>query len=270
MLHCKNNGGLRVRGIFHDIFQDGPRDPIAAARRAMRPPMRARFYKSVEVGEGAEGHEVRLDGRPVRTPARHALAAPVRGIADAVAAEWQAQRDTIDPSAMPLTRLANAIIDRVASALQPVREEIERYLGSDLICYRADNPSGLVERQTALWDPVLDWAAQALGARFVLSASVVHVPQPAAAVAAAAAAIPPNDQVWRLGALNVATTLTGSALIALAVAAGRLSVELAWAAAHVDEDWNMSFWGRDELALERRAFHFGEMQAAAKVLELTR
>ena len=130
--------------------------------------------------------------------------------------------------------------------------------------YRAEGPQGLVERQAQAWDPVLVWARDRLGARFVLAAGMTFVTQPEAALAAARAAIP--SDIWRLGAVHAITTLTGSALIALAVLDGRLDAEAAWKAAHVDEDWNMEFWGRDELALERRAFRFAEMQAACLVL----
>jgi chaperone required for assembly of F1-ATPase len=263
-----------MRDIFEDLFAQEPPDPITAARRGMRPSLRARFYQNVQVAEGSDGFPVLLDGKPVRTPARRTLAAPVRALADAIANEWQAQRERIDPAAMPLTRLANAIIDQVAAVPRPVRAEIEQYLGSDLLCYRAAGPEGLLARQAERWDPVLAWARETFGARFALAAGVVHVPQPPDAVAAAAAALPSADgsayDIWRLGALSVVTTLTGSALLALALAGGRLDAEAAWAAAHVDEDWNMEFWGRDELALKRRAFHFAELQAAATVLALTR
>jgi len=160
----------------------------------------------------------------------------------------------------------NAIIDGVATAPAPVADEVAKYLGSDLLCYRADTPAGLVARQAQHWDPILDWAREALGARFVLAEGVMFAAQPDHAIAAASAAIPSDP--WRLGAVNVITTLTGSALIALALAQGRLSVDDAWAAAHVDEDWNMSQWGRDELALDRRATRFAEMQAAGTVLQL--
>jgi|SRR5262245_26333079 len=263
-----------MRDIFEDIFAEGPPDPMGAARRAMRLPLRQRFYGSVGVGEGGDSFAVLLDGKPVRTPARRPLAAPMRALAEALAAEWEAQRITIDPAAMPLTRLANVIIDRVGETVAPVRAEIERYLACDLLFYRATGPDGLLARQAAHWDPVLDWAVATFGARFVPSAGVTHVVQPAAAVAAAAVAIPKAAstprQLWRLGALNVMTTLTGSALLALALAAGRLDAESAWTAAHVDEDWNMEMWGRDLLALERRAFHFTEFKAAAMVLDVLR
>jgi chaperone required for assembly of F1-ATPase len=263
-----------MRDIFDDIFATEPVDPMVSARRGLRPGLRKRFYQAVGVGEDAGSFAVLLDGRPVRTPARRLLAAPVPKIAHALAAEWDAQRETIDPAAMPLTRLANALIDRVADAPELVRGEIERYLGSDLLFYRASEPATLAARQAATWDPLLAWADASFGARFILAEGVVHVAQSAAAVAAAAAAIPraaggPRD-IWRLGALNVVTTLTGSAILALALDAGRLSPEQAWAAAHVDEDWNMEFWGRDAVALERRAFHFAEMQAAATVLRALR
>jgi chaperone required for assembly of F1-ATPase len=169
---------------------------------------------------------------------------------------------------MPLTRLANAIIDGVAKKPGPAAAEIEKYLGSDLLFYRAEEPEGLVAHQAQHWDPVLQWARDELGARFVLAQGVTFVDQPREAVAAAAKAVPADP--WRLGAVGSATALTGSALLALALAHGRLGVEDAWTAAHVDEDWNMTKWGRDEQALERRAFRFTEMSAAAQVLSALR
>src|SRR6185503_1571122 len=171
------------------------------------------------------------------------LAAPVRGLAAAIAAEWQAQQDSVDPAAMPLTRLANTIIDGVAPAPGPVAAEIAKYLGSDLLFYRAEGPEGLLALQAQHWDPVIGWAAETLGARFVLAQGVVFAAQPDGALAAARAAIP--SDAWRVGALSSITTLTGSALLALALNAKRLTVDEAWTAAHVDEDWNMSTWGRD-------------------------
>jgi len=212
----------------------------------------------------ADGYAVRLDDKPVHTPARRALAAPTLALAEAIAAEWQAQRDVIDPAKMPLTRLANAIIDGVADAPLPVAEEIGKYLASDLLFYRATSPQGLVERQARHWDPILDWARQVLGADFILGEGVVYVAQPEAALAAARAAIP--EEPWRLGAVHSITTLSGSALIALAMARGALTPDAAWQAAHVDEDWNMAQWGRDDMAMARLEFRFAEFQAAATVL----
>jgi chaperone required for assembly of F1-ATPase len=251
-----------MRDLFEDLFAPAP-DPVAAARRSVRPVLRKRFYDKVAIAD-ASPHAILLDDKPVRTPARRPLAAPSRVLAQAIAAEWQAQQEWINPGKMPLTRLANSIIDAVAAAPEPVAAEVSKYLATDLLCYRAGEPSGLVERQARHWDPVLDWARDTLGAQFTLAQGVIHVAQPEAALAAACAAIPCDP--WRLGAVHVVTTLTGSALLALALANGRLSSEQAWLAAHVDEDWNMELWGRDELALERRAFRFVELQAAAKVL----
>ncbi len=166
---------------------------------------------------------------------------------------------------MPLTRLANVIIDGVSDRPGPVAAEIQKYLATDLVCYRAAAPPGLVDRQARHWDPIVAWTHDALGAHLRVGEGVVHVVQPEAALAAAGAAIP--DDPWRLGAVHTVTTLTGSALIALALLRARLTAEEAWQAAHVDEDWNMAQWGRDEVALARRAFHFTELQAAATVLQ---
>ena len=250
---------------MRDTFENSsPQNPVEAVRRATRPILRRRFYDKAGTAAAAEGYAVRLDDRPVRTPARRILAAPTPALAQAIAAEWDAQRDIIDPARMPLTRLANAIIDGVADRPGPVAAEVQKYLATDLVCYRAGGPQGLVERQARDWDPIVAWARDALGAHLRLGEGVIHVVQPEAALAAARAAIP--DDPWRLGAVHAVTTLTGSALIALALLRARLTAEAAWQAAHVDEDWNMEQWGGDELALKRRAFHFTELQAAALVL----
>ena len=255
-----------MRDIFDDIFQNQPLDPTEAARRSMRPQFRRRFYQTVGLDKQPGGYAVLLDGRPVRTPARRALAAPVEPLAQALADEWSAQREVVDPATMPLTRLANSIIDGVADAVEAVQAEVAKFLASDLVCYRAGSPAGLVERQTQHWDPLVAWARDALGARLLLGEGVMFVQQPDDALAAAACAIPSDP--WRLGAVHAITTLTGSALIALAVAQGQLSTADAWVAAHVDEDWNMLQWGQDAQALERRAAREAEMQAAATVLAL--
>ena len=251
---------------FEDIFAASPLDPTEAARRAVRPLLKPRFYKSAGVADAPEGFAIVLDGRPVRTPARRTLAAPTRPLGEALAAEWDAQADVIDPAKMPLTRLANTIIDGVAAATREVSAEIEKYLGSDLVCYRAEGPDRLVVRQAHRWDPILAFARDELGARFAITYGVRFVTQSAEAIAAARRAIPVDP--WRLGAVHAVMTLTGSSLIALAFARDAVTLDEAWAAAHVDEDWNMELWGRDELALERRAARLAEMQAAGQVLAL--
>jgi chaperone required for assembly of F1-ATPase len=250
---------------MRDLFETPPLDdPVEAARRSTRANLRRRFYADATTVPVAEGYAVLLDDKPVRTPARRPLAAPTLALAQAIAGEWQAQEDVIDPAKMPLTRLSNAIIDGVAPTPQPIADEIAKYLASDLLFYRAGAPAGLVERQRQHWDPILAWARQALGADFKTGEGVIHVAEPEAALTAARAAIP--DDPWRLGAAHVVTTLTGSALIALALSRGALTADEAWQAAHVDEDWNMAQWGRDEIALQRRDFRHAEFQAAALVL----
>jgi len=254
-----------MRDIFTDIFENQPLDPRELARRGARPQLRKRFYQLAHVGEAEGGSfPLLLDGKPVKTPARRPLAAPTRALAEKIAEEWNAQAEVIDPARVPLTRLANAVIDAVADQPKAVAAEIANYLGSDLLCYRADMPEGLVERQARAWDPILAWARQALGARFVLARGVVHVAQPEPAIAAMRAIIP--SESWRLGAVSAITTVTGSAVLALALERGALDADTAWAAAHVDEDWQMSQWGRDDAALERRAYHYADFQAAATVL----
>ena len=252
---------------FDEIFVPSRLDPTEAARRAVRPTLKQRFYRSAGVAQVAEGFAVALDGRSVRTPARRALAAPTRALAEALAAEWEGQVGVIDPARMPLTRLANTIIDGVAAASRDIAADIEKYLGSDLVCYRAESPDRLVVRQAHRWDPILEFARGTLGARFEVTYGIRFVTQSPDAIAAARRAIPLDP--WRLGCVHAVMTLTGSALIALAFERGAVTLEDAWAAAHVDEDWNMELWGRDELALERRAARFAEMQAAATVLDLS-
>jgi len=253
-----------MRDLFTEIFENQPLDPTEAARKGVRPHLRKRFYKRAHAGEGGA---VLLDGKSVRTPARRVLAAPTQTLAEQLAAEWDAQTEVVDPARMPLTRLANATIDAVGDIPTQVVEEIARYLASDLLFYRAEAPSGLVERQSRAWDPVLAWAREDFGARFMLAQGVVHVTQPGDAVAAARAVIPMEP--WQLAATSLITTLTGSALLALALARGALDADAVWVAAHVDEDWQMSRWGRDELVLERRAHRRAEFDAAVTVLRLT-
>jgi chaperone required for assembly of F1-ATPase len=255
---------------MRDLFEPyESANPMAAARRGARPELRRRFYAKAAAAPTAEGQVVRrgvrLDDKPAHTPAHRVLAAPTLPLAQAIAAEWDAQGDVIDPATMPLTRLANAIIDGVTDAPGPVAAEIKKYLASDLLFYRAAAPAALCERQMRHWDPILVWACDALGAQFKTGEGIVHVAQPEAALEAAGAVIPTDP--WRLGALHAVTTLTGSALLALALLRNGLSAEAAWRAAHIDEDWNIEKWGSDETALERRASRLAEFEAAAAVMK---
>jgi chaperone required for assembly of F1-ATPase len=225
-----------------------------------------RFYKSVIVAEQGPGdYRIRLDGRPLRTPAKAELALPTAALAQAIAAEWEAQGEQIDPTSMPLTRLANSAIDGVKPRREQVRADIAKYAGSDLLCYRAEAPEALQRRQSEVWDPILRWADEALGAHFVTGMGLMPVAQSDAAKAAVARAVADYDG-FALAALHVMTTLMGSVLLALAHARGHLTAEQAWAAAHVDEDWQISKWGEDAEAKARRTRRWSEMQSASRLL----
>ncbi|WP_458760618.1 ATP12 family chaperone protein [Afipia sp. TerB] len=254
-----------MRELFDEVAGKSPLDPREASRKSSRTPLRQRFYKTTGVIEEDGGFTVALDGKPVRTPGKRPLAAPVRALAEAMAAEWDAQKDAIDPMTMPLTRIAHSVIDGVADNVPAVADDIAKYFGSDLLFYRAGFPDGLVARQGEHWDPVLRWAADDHGAHFILTEGVMHVQQPDAAIAAMRALLPAD--AWRIAALHVITTITGSALLAVALKEGVRTPEQAWAAAHVDEDWNADTWGADEEVTERRAARRRDFDAAAQVIK---
>lgn len=247
-----------------------PIDPIALSRQSQATPLRKRFYDVADVAPSENEFIVQLDGKPVLTPAKLRLALPTRAAAEAVAAEWQAQGETIDPTRLPLTRILNAALDGVAKTMDAAAEEIVKYAGSDLVCYRAEGPESLIRAQAEVWDPILAVIERETGARFLCAEGVMHVTQPEASLKAVRAMIDrlvgtgPGAPV-ALACLNVMTTLTGSALIALALASGAISLETAWAAAHVDEDFQMRLWGTDAEALTRRANRFVEMAAADRL-----
>ncbi len=245
-------------------------NPMRRAQAAMRAPLPKRFYKEASAGERDGAFAVLLDGKPAKTPARNTLALPNAALADAVALEWNAIEKEIDPASLPLTRLANLAIDAIAQAPQPVIDEIVQYAGSDLIFYRADAPEGLVALQNERWNPVLDWAASHLNARFLLAEGIMHVRQPDEALAAVRDAAGKLSKPFALAAATSATNIGGSALIALALANGAMSGDEAWNAAHVDEQWNISQWGEDEEAQRRLAARHAEFSAAAKMLTLLR
>jgi chaperone required for assembly of F1-ATPase len=246
-------------------------DPVRQAQQAMKPVLPKRFYKTAEAVEAEGGFAVHLDGRTARTPARNRLILPTIDLARQVAAEWAAQGDHIDPMAMPVTRIVNPAIDSVSSMMAEVRADIAAYAGSDMLCYRALEPQKLVARQDEAWNPVLARVEAETGARFILAQGVVHRAQSAASLARYAAALErATPDPFTLSATHVMTTLTGSALLALAVTAAWLDAEAAWTGAHVDEDWTNDHWGKDVEAMTRRAKRRTEFEAAADVARLMR
>jgi chaperone required for assembly of F1-ATPase len=254
-----------MRELFDEVAGKSPLDPEEMVRRTTRGPRRKRFYTRAGVTEAPEGFAITLDDKTVRTPSGRALVTPNREIADATAAEWEAQKEDINPLTMPLTRFANSVVDAVVDRVEAVADDIAKYLGSDLLFYRASHPEALVAREAAQWDPVLFWAADTLGAHFILAEGIVHVRQPDSAIAAARAALPADP--WSIAALHVVTTLTGSALLALALNHGVLGSDQVWSAAHVDEDWNIEQWGIDEEVAARRAARLIDFRAAASILK---
>jgi len=257
-----------MRELFDEVAGQSPVDPQEAVRRGTRTPQRKRFYASAGVAETDGGFSITLDGRPIKTPSGKIVIAPQREIAEAIAAEWQAQREIIDPLTMPLTRFANSVVEAEADRVDVVADDIAKYLGSDLLFYRAGHPEGLVARETAHWDPIVFWAAETLGAHFMLAEGIAHVRQPETAIASARAAFPVDP--WSIAALHVVTTLTGSALLALALAHGVRDPDQIWTAAHVDEDWNIEKWGIDDEVAARRAARLVDFQAATQILKSLR
>ena len=226
-----------------------------------------RFYDTASVETGAEGFRVLLDLRSVRTPARNIVAVPTEGLADASAGEWNAQAERVDPRSMPLTGLANAAIDRVAPDSEAFARALAAYGESDLLCYRSEGPASLVARQAASWDPILTWARQRYDVGFEVTSGIVHRPQPPQTVerlAAAVAARPP----FELAALSPLVTISGSLIIALALAEAAIDLDEAWSAAALDELWQIETWGEDEEALRSLDSRRREFEAAWRFLSL--
>lgn len=243
-------------------------DPVRSARSAMRPPLLKRFWKDVAVQASPDGHVIGLDGRPARTPGRKPFGFAHPALAEAVADEWRAVGEELDPALMPLTRLANSAIDGVADQSDAVAADAAKYAGTDLLCYRAETPDSLRQRQAALWDPVLQWAAEELQAPLSAGEGVIFHAQPDEALARIRKAVDAVPVPFGLAALHSITTLTGSVLLALALAHGRLTSDQAWDAAHVDEDFQIGQWGADEEAQARRDARRREFDAAVLMLAL--
>jgi chaperone required for assembly of F1-ATPase len=206
-----------------------------------------RFWKDVTLGAEPGGHAVLLDGKPIRTPAKALLTLPTLPLAEAVAEEWARQEDVLRPDTMPMTRLANTALDRVAPEFAAVAGIVAAYAETDLLCYRADTPYELRRLQDEAWDPLLDWAAERYGARLVPTTGVVPCPQPPDALAQLAAAVGARSP-WQLTPLHELVSLTGSLILGLAVAEEVRSPEEGWALSRIDEEWQYAQWGRDEEA----------------------
>jgi chaperone required for assembly of F1-ATPase len=228
-----------------------------------------RFYKTVSGASDADGWRIFLDGKPIRTPGKAELRVPTGPLAEALAFEWDAQTETIDPKSMPLNRFANTVIDGVAHARTAVVDEIAAYGETDLICYRAVEPMALVLRQQEIWNPFIVWAQQSLGAQLDVADGIVHLSQSRDALLALKDAIDAASN-WQLAPLHTIVSITGSLVIGLALLSGRITAEAAWYAGLLDELFQAELWGEDDAAAAVRAARLADIQDAARFLALLR
>lgn len=226
-----------------------------------------RFWKDAAAVPADGGHDIHLDGKPVRTPGRVPLSLPNPALAEAVAEEWRAVGEAIDPRAMPLTGLANAAIDRVAPDPAAFAAGLAKYGESDLLCYRADHPLELLLRQQAAWDPLLNWARGHYDVDPVTTTGVMHRSQSPETIAKLGEAVAARSP-FELAALSPLVTVTGSLIAALALLEGAATPEDIWSAANLDEDWQVEHWGEDELARKARAARRADFDAGARFLSL--
>jgi chaperone required for assembly of F1-ATPase len=226
-----------------------------------------RFWQAAAVTKAECGHGIALDGRPLQTPGKRALIVPTRALAQAIAAEWDAQQGQIDPRSMPLTRAANAALDKVAAQHAEVVALIADYGATDHLCYRAEAPQALQACQCAAWDPLLDWAAAAFDVRLNVTQGIAPVAQDAAALARLAALVGQMD-AFELVALYDLVGITGSLVLGLAVVRGHIGADAAWQLARIDEDWQAAQWGEDDEAAAQAALRRGALLVAAKFWRL--
>ena len=228
-----------------------------------------RFWQNASVEPCDGGFTVRLDARPVRTPAKAALVVPSLTMASAIAAEWQAQQGTIKPETMPVTRSANAALDKIAPQFAEVAGLIAAYGASDLLCYRATGPAGLVARQAAAWDPMLAWVAEALVAPLAVTTGVTPITQPAASLARLTAKVHACTPV-ELAALHDLVMISGSLVLGLAVTHGHADARTIWQLSRIDEDWQIEQWGQDDEAGESAALRRAALIHAERFHHLCR
>ena len=261
-----NDNTPDITAAIFDLARNRTLDeqPPHPGRDAPRLPKR--FYKRAEAGPVEGGQAILLDGRPVKTPSKQLLSVPSAALARAMAAEWEAQGDYIDPRSMWLTKLANTALDLVQPRRATVIAEIVNFAGSDLLCYRAEAPQTLADRQAAAWDPIVAWAAEQ-GIVMKVTTGLVHVAQDEAALAAYGRVLEGLDH-FELAALHNAVTLAGSALLGLALVRRRLDAAVAFEAAYLDEAWQMEISGRDEEEEARLARRRAELIETARFLDL--
>lgn len=221
-----------------------------------------RFWKTTTVDQVEGGFAVLLDGRSVRTPLKTLVVVPTEAMAEAMRVEWEAQVEKIDPLSMPVTRAANAALDKVSTQHAEVVDMLAAYGDSDLLCYRADSPEGLIAKQAQAWDPLVDWSATDLGAPLQLRTGIMHSPQDAESLAALRGHVASFD-AFRLTAFHDLVSITGSLILGLAVTRGRVSVEDAWDLSRIDEEWQIAQWGRDDEADAQSAIKKQDLLRAA-------
>jgi chaperone required for assembly of F1-ATPase len=226
-----------------------------------------RFYQQAATARAGDGWAIELDGRAVRTPGGRALAAPTALLAEAIAEEWNAQGETIDPRAMRLTGLANAAVERIAPDPAAFARGLAAYGESDLLCYRADGPAPLVARQAGTWDPLLAWARARYEIVFEIVTGIIHKKQPPETVERLAAALAAHGP-FALAGLSPLVTISGSLIVALALAEGAIGLDAAWAAAALDETWQAEKWGEDAEAVKALAARHADFAAATRFLSL--
>ncbi|WP_455481519.1 ATP12 family chaperone protein [Bartonella sp. B35(2025)] len=229
-------------------------------------PLPKRFYKEVKIRCEESGFSILLDECPVKTPARHHFLVPTEIFAKLVVQEFESQKEVIDPVKMPITRLVNTVLDGVAGNMQVIFEDLLRFVTCDMIFYRAKAPKELVQRQCEQWDPLLNWVEEELGSHFNLTEGLMYVEQPREAIQAVSNYLRRVESPYMLAALHTITTLTGSTIIALAIAAGRIDSDHAWDIAHLDENWTMEQWKTDEETMARRAYKKIEFTAAVTII----
>ena len=234
--------------------------------KAENRPLPKRFYSEVAIDPVDEGWRILLDGRPVKTPAREILLAPGEALADAMAAEWQAQETEINPFSMPLTRLAHVALDRMDQVRDGAADEIARFAGTDMLCYRSDLPD-LARRQAEAWDPYLDWAARELDAPLHKAQTILPIEQPEASIEALRAHALTLDN-WRLTGLASAVPLTGSAVLGFALLKGRITGEAAFETAQLEQDYQAETWGEDSEAADMAANRRRDLLAADHLFQL--